>query len=123
MLNGAGHGQVLDREEFLERLGGDYELAADVVQLFVDDCPRRVTAVREAIERQDPAQLQAEAHALKGAAGNLSAKGLADLARTLEHLAGEGNLDTALALWPQLFEEMSAVLDAVRSLDLQPAAH
>ncbi len=43
-----------DREEMLERLGGDTELLDDVLQVFLEECPRMLQEVRGAVDEGDP---------------------------------------------------------------------
>jgi HPt (histidine-containing phosphotransfer) domain-containing protein len=63
--------------------------------LFLEDCPARLAAIKLAIDRGDADQIRETAHALKGAAGNLSATGLFEAASTLERLGGEHRIDAA----------------------------
>jgi len=108
---------VFDQDEFLERVGGDYELAADVARLFLEDCPRRLEAMGDAFERRDAAELRAEAHGLKGASGNMSATTLSALARELEEYARQGRLDAAGATLGRLKDEATTVLAAIQSFE------
>ena len=66
---------TFDEEALRHRLSGDDELMTDVIRLFLEDLPVRVAAIQEAVTRRDAEALRAAAHALKGAAGNLSADG------------------------------------------------
>ena len=54
------------------------------------------------------------AHSLKGSAGNLSATGLFEAARTLERLGAESRLDAAEGAWRVLEAEAANVMDALR---------
>ncbi len=108
---------MFDQEEFLERLGHDYELSADVARLFLDDCPRRLAAIQDAVQRRDLDALNLEAHGLKGAAGNMSAHQLAALAFELEERARAGQVDAAVFTASRLAGEVDAVLEAVRAFE------
>jgi HPt (histidine-containing phosphotransfer) domain-containing protein len=108
---------VFDDREFLERVGRDYALAADVARLFLEDCPRRIIAMRDALGRRDAATLRTEAHGLKGAAGNMSAAALSTAARDLEQAASQQQFDAAADLLGRVIREADAVLDAVRSFE------
>lgn len=98
---------VLDAKELLERLSGDAELLAEVVALFLEDCPDRVQAIDAAVRLGDPTGVRATAHALKGAAGNMSAHRLFTAAEALEQLAEAGDL----ALMPAAFDRIKAAAD------------
>ena len=97
----------------LERLGGDEELMAEVTRLFVEDCPARLAAIRAAIDAADAQAIRTTAHALKGAAGNLSARGLFESAQTLERLGAESRLDAVEAAWRRLSAEATHVMDTL----------
>jgi two-component system sensor histidine kinase/response regulator len=104
-------------EAVLERLGGDEELFAEVTRLFLEFCPAGVSAIKAAIDDHDAGRLRTTAHALRGAAANLSADALCDAAQTLERLGAESRLDPAEAAWRRLSVEAATVMDALRQLD------
>lgn len=104
----------IDRDELLHRLGDDEDLFTEVVRLFLEDCPVRLAAIKDAVDRGDGDLIRRTAHALKGAAGNLSAVGLFDAARTLERLGEEGRLEATRAAWRQLSAEAALAMEALR---------
>jgi HPt (histidine-containing phosphotransfer) domain-containing protein len=105
---------TIARADVLHRLGDDEDLFTEVVKLFLEDCPVRLTAIKDAVDRDDAEQIRQTAHALKGAAGNLSATGLFEAARTLERLGSEGRLHATRAAWRQLSVEAAIAMDALR---------
>jgi two-component system sensor histidine kinase/response regulator len=105
---------VFDAADMLERLGGDEQLAARVVALFLEDCPARLRAIKEAVDARSPERIRTEAHALKGAAANLSVSGLVEAARMLEQIGAEGRVEAAEAAWGQLSAEAKRAMDALR---------
>ncbi|HEY4659702.1 MAG TPA: response regulator, partial [Gemmatimonadaceae bacterium] len=64
-----------DADRFIERLGGDADLAREMARTFVRQAGRLVDAVRSAVAGGDADALRRAAHALKGAAGNFNAAG------------------------------------------------
>ena len=107
----------IDPEALMERLEGDRELFAEVVNLFLEDCPVRVAAIRTAIDRRDANLLRTTSHALKGAAANLSAARVFAVAETLERLGAESRLDAADAAWRTLSVETATLMIALRQLE------
>jgi two-component system, sensor histidine kinase and response regulator len=105
---------AFERAAALERLGGDRALLSEVIQLFLEDCPIRVAAIRAAIDLRDAEGLCSEAHALKGAASNLSAVSLFETAEILEQLGRDGRFDAADAACRRLSDEAAHVLDTLR---------
>src|SRR5262249_60453379 len=68
------------------RVGGDRQLLAEISRLFVDDAPRHLERIRQAIDARDGEALRRAAHGLKGAAANFDAEGVVAAARTLEEI-------------------------------------
>ena len=111
-------GASIDRAELMERLDGDRDLLADVIAIFLDDCPRRLTAIKAAVDQGNAGRIEAAAHALKGAAGNLSAAGLFDAAQTLERIGAEGRISAAEPAWRLLAMEAAHVMDALHRFEV-----
>lgn len=100
---------VLDRAQMWERVDGDLELLTELVDLFVEECPRSLAAVSEAIARKDAGGLHRASHVLRGAVSNFCATDVAEAALKLELLGSEDDLTGA--------EETYAFLEcAVRQL-------
>jgi signal transduction histidine kinase/CheY-like chemotaxis protein len=114
----------IDRAQFMARLGGDEALCAEVARLFLDDCPTRLVAIETAVRDRDANRIRTTAHALKGAAANLSAHDLVAATRTLEELGRSGALDGVEATWQRLFFEAGRVLQALSQwlLEVEPAS-
>ncbi len=105
---------VLDRAALFTRVGQDAALFREVIELFLADCPVRMAAIKLAVETRDAEAIRLSAHALKGAAGNLSATALVSAARTLERLGAERRLDTAPAAMRHLTVQAAMAMDALR---------
>ena len=105
---------TFDEDALRHRLSGDHELMTDVIRLFLEDLPVRLAAIKDAVTGRNADALRAAAHALKGAAGNLSAGGLFEAARVLERIGAESRMDAAEAAWRQLSVEASNVIDVLR---------
>jgi signal transduction histidine kinase/CheY-like chemotaxis protein len=105
---------VMDRASALERLGGDQELLADVMRIFMEDCPPRLNAIKAAVDGRDADAIRTTAHALKGAAGNISAGALFEAAQVMERIGAEARLDAAQAAWRVLAAEAASVMDMLR---------
>jgi len=105
---------LMDMSPLLDRLGGDEELAADVIAVFLEDCPGRVTAIGGAVADRDAVRLRTAAHALKGAAGNVGATRLFDAARRLEQRGGSGDLTDVDTDWRVLSAEADSIIGAMR---------
>jgi PAS domain S-box-containing protein len=107
---------VWDRAVGLQRLGGDERLLADVAQIFLQDSPGWVAAVRAALARGDTAGLRRAAHTLKGAVGYFGAAAVAAAALRLEELGRAGDLAPAPAALESLEQALSRLRPALFSL-------
>jgi CheY-like chemotaxis protein/HPt (histidine-containing phosphotransfer) domain-containing protein len=108
---------TVDEAELRARVAGDEQLLADVIRLFLEDCPQRLAAIKSAVDQRDADAIRTSAHALKGAAGNLSATGLFEAARVLERIGAESRLDAAQAAWRVVSAEAGNVVDALRRFE------
>ena len=82
----------LDMGELRQRLGNDEALIADVLRLFLEDCPARLGAIESAVAARRLDAVRRGAHTLKGSAGTLSAVGVAEAAATLEDIAARNDV-------------------------------
>ena len=105
---------TFDEDALRHRLSGNDKLMSDVIRVFLEDLPLRLAAIKEAVTAGNADALRAAAHALKGAAGNLSAGGLFEAARVLERVGAESHMDAAEAASRQLSVEASNVVDVLR---------
>jgi len=87
----------------------DKELLIELVSALLDDYPRQLAELREAISNGNAYQTQQAAHSLKGAVANFGAKAAYTLAYTLETMGREARLDHASTVLQQLEREMARV--------------
>ncbi|MBI3670340.1 MAG: PAS domain S-box protein [Acidobacteria bacterium] len=88
-------GEVLDRDALVARVEGDKELLTEMVELFLQDSPRLIAAIREAAARGDAKSLERSAHTLKGSVSNFCAPAATAAAVRLEQMGREGDLAQA----------------------------
>src|SRR6266853_2774644 len=110
------HAERLDRALLLERVEGDHELLAEMIQLFLADAPQLLGSMRAALQQGDMILLERSAHSMKGAAGNMSAQVTVNSALHLEQSAKEGDaeaskvnlsaLDAAVQRWPPVLADL-----------------
>jgi HPt (histidine-containing phosphotransfer) domain-containing protein len=73
---------------------GDPELLVDLIQMFLDDAPKKVEAIQTGLRGGDFEAMERAAHSLKGSSGNLGAKLLQDACEQMQlasrqHAAGQ----------------------------------
>jgi HPt (histidine-containing phosphotransfer) domain-containing protein len=94
-MAGESRRPVFDVAAFERQTGGDADLRREIIEMFLDDCPVRLAAVRAAVERRDALALMSAAHSLKGACGYLSAVAAREHAAHLEQIGREGRMEEA----------------------------
>lgn len=94
----------------------DADLVAEVVELFLEDSPHRLDAIRAAAARGEAGQLGKSAHGLKGSAANVGAIRLRSVCERLEYLGKSGNLSGCDALVAELDAEYPRVTAALAPL-------
>lgn len=87
--------KMLDRKLAMDRVGGDEILLKEVARLFLDDCPRALHNLNDAIAAGDAKRLEREAHSLKGAVATFGADPVTQAASELEALGKQGDLQAA----------------------------
>jgi two-component system sensor histidine kinase/response regulator len=75
---------LFDKAVALSRVGGDVELLKEIAVLFLDDYPKSLTELREAVKTGDAKRVERSAHGLKGSVSNFGARPAVDAALQLE---------------------------------------
>jgi two-component system, sensor histidine kinase and response regulator len=108
--------QALADIRSLNLVDGD-DVLAPLVDLFLDQAEKQVDDIESAAQAGNPAILQSVAHSLKGAARNVGAAHVGDLAAEIEDRARAGS-----AAESGLATELRAALSATRSAFLAERA-
>ncbi|HEX7809046.1 MAG TPA: response regulator, partial [Thermoanaerobaculia bacterium] len=99
-----------------ELAGGDESFIRELAQLYLDDAPHRLLAIREALSRDDAHAMADAAHGLKSGSGNVGAMTLHALCQDLETLGRSGVRDGAPELVRRLEQEYARVEKRLREL-------
>jgi len=120
----------LDVEEGLERLGGSWDIYIDILRDFLECQKEFVHNFHNLFKSKDFKKAGLKAHALKGAAGNVSALDLGTAAKALEEACKSESEKSVLNVLPSLenafaktkcsFEKMTA-LRQTEGHDAKPA--
>ncbi|MFK7738977.1 MAG: Hpt domain-containing protein [Planctomycetota bacterium] len=111
---------VLDQSVLDELLSfaddGDPELLLDLIQMFLEDGPSKVEAVRQGVATGDFDMAERAAHSLKGSSGNLGAHLVQDVCEQLQVAARNQELDRTRELAPQLDSTYEAAEAALKQV-------
>jgi signal transduction histidine kinase/DNA-binding response OmpR family regulator/HPt (histidine-containing phosphotransfer) domain-containing protein len=78
-------------------------------QDFLDDCPRQMKEIGDALQAADFASLRRSAHTLRGLAGNFNATRIAELASELEQFGNQADVPQAGLVYSRLQSEIEAL--------------
>ena len=112
-LPGSPEPRVFDEAALLDRVGGDTQLLAQLVDVFLRDCPHLMEEIRKALEEQDAQTLERAAHALKGSVGNFAAQAAFEAALQLERIGRSEELAGAALALENLEREIARLTPAL----------
>ncbi len=104
----------------IEKIGGDVELAAELLAAYAEDAPQRLATLTAAIAAGDTNTASRTAHSLKGMTGVVRVQGLIDLAQKMEQAGEQGDVEKlreTVALFTPFLED---VLDQIATYLNQP---
>jgi light-regulated signal transduction histidine kinase (bacteriophytochrome)/CheY-like chemotaxis protein/HPt (histidine-containing phosphotransfer) domain-containing protein len=102
--------QRWSRSETLEGLGGDEGLLEAVVDIFLEEAPKQLAAMRLGVAQGDSDTVEKAAHSLKGELGYMGVADIVKLARELEEKGRYADLGGASQLFARLEAEVLGLL-------------
>ena len=105
--------RLLDWNEALRTLKGDRELLKVVVETFLEESPRLLSTIRQALAGGDPSALRIAAHTLKGSMHYFGSTRAYERAFELEKMGQQGKLGDAAETLAALEAEMARLLPAL----------
>jgi len=108
-------GEVFDKAGAVERLGGNEEDFWDLVPVFMEELPKEMASLADAVEKQDREQVRFVAHSVKGASASLGAILMSSTAQKLETHSQDWDWDKLSETHGRLVESFKAFVDALES--------
>ena len=106
---------VFDRAGLVARLMGDEGLADRVLNRFLATTPEQIESLRQSLTSGDAAAANRTAHAIKGAASNISAEQLRQVAFELEQAAKAIDLNAAKIHLAELQSQFERLKEAIQA--------
>jgi HPt (histidine-containing phosphotransfer) domain-containing protein len=78
------------------QLEGEPDLIVELIDLYLEDAPRRVGVMRDSLAKRNWLSVKREAHSLRGSSGNLGALQMAQICDEIEGIES-GNLFSSIA--------------------------
>jgi PAS domain S-box-containing protein len=94
--------RLIDWTQAMENVNQDQELMSDIFRAFLEDAPRQLDELQQAVERSDAAIVRRSAHTIKGALLAIGAPGPAQCAMQLETQGANNQLEQAAQTLPTL---------------------
>ncbi len=104
-----------NRSGFVAQLMGDEELADNILRIFVESMPVQIRSLRQTIESGNATSARRHAHSIKGAASNIGAEQLRQVALDVEVAANAGDLTDAARRLKDLESQFELLKTAILS--------
>lgn len=88
---------------------GEPDIVAELIDIFLEDCPSRIEAIRKGVEDGDSDAIASAAHALKSSCAQLGVVKMSAICQVLEADGKSGSLDDAEDLSVALIDEFQHV--------------
>lgn len=102
--------EPINLHRFREASMGDEEFMDELIDIYLEDMPRQLEALRAAVQNHDGPAAAATAHRLRGASGNMGADSLSGLCHDIEISSRDNKLDQL----PNLMEAIGTESTRVR---------
>jgi CheY-like chemotaxis protein/HPt (histidine-containing phosphotransfer) domain-containing protein len=104
-------------ENLLEMIGGDRDNFSLLIHSFLEEAPRLLTEMSNAIRTNDLEAVRRTAHSLKSNGTDFGAKRFSDLCKEIETKARTGSLENGPVLLEQISKEYEAVSAALAKIE------
>lgn len=108
---------LIDKTTFeeLKQISGE-EFIIELIDAFLDDAPNMIQNMQSALETRDVDSFRRNAHSMKSNANTFGAMDLGVLAKELEFMAKENNLDIGnrLEILKEAYEKVAEELKEMR---------
>ena len=111
-----------DVNKALERLGGDEKLLREVLEIFVEETPKLMVRLQQAVVAGDAHGIESTAHSLRGGLSYFDAVA-ASKARELEEMGRENHLEHTAEVLGSFQNEVTVLMAKVRKVLHGEAAH
>ncbi|MDP3300512.1 MAG: ATP-binding protein [Sulfuricurvum sp.] len=113
-----------DEADALHRLGNNGVLLNKIIKSFMNDGPNALSALVKSLKENNSHDAQLHAHSLKGAAGNVGALKLQEIARQLEEAAKDENfseIEAGFVKCETILNETLKIFETHLAKEVKPA--
>ena len=109
---------LIDKATFegLKQMSGD-DFINELIDAFLEDAPNMLNNMKTALEEKDVESFRRNAHSMKSNANTFGAKELGTLAKELEFMAKENNLDVGnrFEVLQEAYDKVAEELEGMRT--------
>ena len=109
----------VDLAAALRWVDGDRELLTELIEIFLEDCPKKLQELDRAVKEGHANDVRQAAHSLKGMVAGFDAGSAHGLAAEMEDLGKAGDLSKAPDLLSALLHEFTRVVNDLKAADLR----
>jgi PAS domain S-box-containing protein len=113
---------VFDQGAVLDSLDGDIDLLREIVGISVTQFSKHMENLRGGISKKDAKSIERAAHALKGTAANLLARGVMDAGYKLEQIGRSGSVEGSVEALVLLEDELGKLQMALGEFEKECAS-
>ncbi|MCP9469104.1 MAG: Hpt domain-containing protein [Nitrospira sp.] len=106
---------VFDLREALSRIDDDCETLHAMIEVFLEQGPRDLAAIQEALDRRDAAAAARSAHRFKGSVLQFCADAAVEAAKAVETAGKGGDVEETDRLFRKLETEAARLFEALRA--------
>ncbi|MBS0208200.1 MAG: response regulator [Planctomycetes bacterium] len=104
---------ALDWDQALHFMHDRHDLLVEIAQLFLQECPKLIGEIHEAISHKDSIRLRRAAHTLKSSAAIFAARPTMEAALKLEQLGQRGSISEAIEACDALEQQASLLIPSI----------
>jgi two-component system, sensor histidine kinase and response regulator len=104
-----------DLAKTLDQLDGDATLLREVIEIFLNDAPKHLSALRLAVDQGIAETVESVAHSLKGELGYLGQSEISKKAQEIEGMGRSHNIERAASLLPRFEADVITLCGAIRA--------
>ncbi len=110
--------ELMDIEGLLSRTMDDEEIAAEILDCYMEDTPDCLKKLVESAESGDLNECKERSHEIKGSSASVGAVKASEIASSIQKEAEAGNIDNVKQLTGKLATAYDETLIVIKNLDL-----
>jgi PAS domain S-box-containing protein len=103
-----------NKDILIKRMMNDVDLVKDILSVFINEIPQQLNTLIQFLNEKELKAIEHQAHTIKGAAGNVSATGIQEIAKELEMLAKSTEIDNIADRISKLERQVQTTISAMQ---------